>query len=247
MNERWPRGPSLDQRASATRALLDRLPSRDVEVTDGFTVKRRVDRGTLRHALAAAGAATRLRVRLGVVGDERVGKTSLVRKWAERFEQAAPQGKDRRPSWAAELMPVSGGEPGPNGADCGTVGADTAAFDYRVSNVTVKVTVWDLSGSAKLFEVRNEFYRECSAVVLCFAADAKKSFSSLKDWLHEIRRYSQGVHVPVLLVSIFRGGRSQVPPAEAAALNSLQFCEVDLSSSDAVGGALDAAVSLCLG
>ena len=43
-----------------------------------------------------------------------------------------------------------------------------------------------MSGSEAFFEVRNEFYKDCSAAILVYDVTNKKSFDALPSWLEEV-------------------------------------------------------------
>ena len=48
-----------------------------------------------------------------------------------------------------------------------------------------------MSGSEAFFEVRNEFYKDCSGAILVYDVTNKKSFDALTGWLEEARKVGE--------------------------------------------------------
>lgn len=101
------------------------------------------------------------RIKVLVLGDESVGKTSMLKRFCE----------------AEELNP--GYRP--------TVGVDH--FQKPMSGKSgrpVKLHIWDTSGSAEFFDIRAEFYKESHAVLLMMDTSNRRTFDSLDAvWLRE--------------------------------------------------------------
>eukprot|EP00747_Dinoflagellata_sp_TGD_P165523 gnl/TRDRNA2_/TRDRNA2_186894_c0_seq1.p1 gnl/TRDRNA2_/TRDRNA2_186894_c0~~gnl/TRDRNA2_/TRDRNA2_186894_c0_seq1.p1 ORF type:complete len:204 (+),score=43.41 gnl/TRDRNA2_/TRDRNA2_186894_c0_seq1:63-614(+) len=101
-----------------------------------------------------------------VVGDAGVGKTSLVKAFCE----------DKK--LAKEYDP--------------TVGADFNVRKWNMRGRDVRMNVWDVSGQQDFTDVRNEFYKESQALLLVFDVTSKKSFQNLDGWMSEADRYRNG-------------------------------------------------------
>ena len=75
----------------------------------------------------------------------------------------------------------------------------TIGIDYTLKEVkSCILNIWDLSGHADFFEVRNEFYKDSNAILLVFDITSRKSFDSLDMWLREANRFgATSVYVAV--------------------------------------------------
>ena len=56
----------------------------------------------------------------------------------------------------------------------------------------VRVHLWDLSGSAEYFDVRNELYSGTDAIFLVYDVTNTSSFETLDQWVREVKRYANG-------------------------------------------------------
>ena len=56
-----------------------------------------------------------------------------------------------------------------------------------------------MSGNEAFFEVRNEFYKDCSGAILVYDVTNKKSFDALPGWLEEARKYGAAHDMPVIV------------------------------------------------
>lgn len=50
--------------------------------------------------------------------------------------------------------------------------------------------MWDFSGSAEYFEVRNELYTGVDGIFLVYDVTSADSFEALEQWLREIKKYT---------------------------------------------------------
>lgn len=71
--------------------------------------------------------------------------------------------------------------------------------------ISVRVHLWDLSGSPEYIDVRNELYGQTDAVFLVFDVTNQASFDSLDTWMKEINKYSGGVQEVVLVANKVHG------------------------------------------
>ena len=96
-----------------------------------------------------------------IIGDENVGKTSLVRQLCEhKFETS------QTPSRVVDfhIKPV------------------------ELPDGWVKITIWDVAGPARFQVVRESFYPGCTAAALVFDLSTHITFDHLEGWLEEIRK-----------------------------------------------------------
>lgn len=103
-----------------------------------------------------------LALKLLLVGDVGVGKTSLLQRFA------------------------SGLFPAPSGSGSGS-GADFCSRSLDVAGERVTAQVWDVSGQG-LRSVAAAFYRDAAGALLVYDITDRGSFESLDGWHRELRR-----------------------------------------------------------
>lgn len=79
-----------------------------------------------------------------------------------------------------------------------TLGVDYFDRHVEVKDTSVHVNIWDFSGRADFLDIRNEFYKEGSIVLLVLDLSTKKSLDTCDLWLKEIRE--NGGSCPMMLV-----------------------------------------------
>lgn len=106
-----------------------------------------------------------------VVGDGRVGKTSLTFRFSTGvFRQHY-------------LM---------------TIGVEFAVKMVQVDNKNVKLQVWDTGGQERFSYIRPLYYRGAVGAIVCFDLTNEESFLHVPNWIGEIRKYC-GL-VPIVLI-----------------------------------------------
>mmetsp|Transcript_58307 Transcript_58307/g.66528 ORF Transcript_58307/g.66528 Transcript_58307/m.66528 type:complete len:184 (+) Transcript_58307:51-602(+) len=112
--------------------------------------------------LKIAPPAEAQKIKILLMGDCCVGKTQLAKRFCE-------SGYDKKYS--------------------ATIGVEYFSKTIEISGTATLVTFWDLGGHPEFFEVRNEFYKDCGAILLMFDITAKKTFTSLDMWLREANKF----------------------------------------------------------
>ena len=59
--------------------------------------------------------------------------------------------------------------------------------------------LFDMSGDPNYLEVRNEFYKESSALIIIFDVSRRQTFDSLEMWLRELSKHG-GENLPIFIV-----------------------------------------------
>jgi len=102
-------------------------------------------------------------------GDPGAGKTSLLRREAERM-------------FTQDIV-------------C-TIGVEFKIKNYKVGKINVKAQLWDTAGQERYRSMSAPYYRGklfldsgCNAVLLCFSLADRRSFDNLGHWLDEINKY----------------------------------------------------------
>jgi small GTP-binding protein len=109
--------------------------------------------------LTAAGALPPLTVKVVLVGESSVGKTSL-----------ASIAHDE--SLSGDYTP--------------TVGASFVVKSFAVDGAEVRLHVWDTAGQERYRALTPMYYRDAQCVVLVYAIDDGDSFERLKSWRRDI-------------------------------------------------------------
>lgn len=100
-----------------------------------------------------------------LLGDGNVGKTSLARRYCEgKFEDS-------------RIL---------------TIGVDFQTKVVQLKSGTVKLSIWDVAGQPRFQVVRETFYRGCMAAVLVYDLTDKATLANLDGWLKEIKAYAPG-------------------------------------------------------
>jgi len=104
----------------------------------------------------------KLRVlKVAIVGDGFVGKTTLLRRYCTGLFQES------------RVM---------------TIGVDFQTVVINLGDERVKLTVWDIAGQERFAFVRDSFYRGSRAVALAYDVSDPKSFYHLPRWRDEVWR-----------------------------------------------------------
>ncbi len=128
-------------------------------------------------------------LKVTIVGDGSVGKTTLLRRYATgTFRES-------------RLM---------------TIGVDFQTAVVDVGGSLVKLTIWDIAGQERFAVMRDSFYLGAKAVAFAYDVSNPQSFSDLGRWREEVGRvipFSQP-----LLVACKGDLEAEVPTEEALAL-----------------------------
>lgn len=118
-----------------------------------------------------------LRLKIVIIGDGTVGKTSIAR----RFSQRTFTHDYKR-----------------------TIGTDffskRVQYNHKVLGpVTVDWMLWDLAGQPTWRDVRGNFYTGAKAAVVVFDITSRDSYEHVKNWIEELRKHVKD-SIPILLV-----------------------------------------------
>jgi len=78
------------------------------------------------------------------------------------------------------------------------VALNTITITLNYFLFSVRVHLWDLSGSTEYIDVRNELYIQSDAIFIVFDVTNPASFDAVDCWLKEIQKYTTGT--PDLIV-----------------------------------------------
>ena len=100
-----------------------------------------------------------VRMKIIVVGDINVGKTSLVRSYIMGFIENKYNS---------------------------TVGIDFLYKKLTIDNYDVDLHIWDTTGQERFMSIIRPYYRESHGVMLVFDLNNPKSFKNIDNWFREI-------------------------------------------------------------
>jgi Ras-related protein Rab-2A len=101
--------------------------------------------------------------KLIVIGDQGVGKSNLLKRFAENSF---------------------------NEKHVTTIGVEFGAKIIKVRNVNVKLQVWDTAGQEAFISITRGYFRSAAGAMVMYDVGCRESFLSLKRWLAEAREHS---------------------------------------------------------
>ncbi|MBN2151588.1 MAG: GTP-binding protein [Candidatus Lokiarchaeota archaeon] len=110
-----------------------------------------------------------------VIGDQNVGKTSLILRHAEnKFKE--------------NYLPTLG------------VSITTNSIDLPLRKARVNFSIWDFGGQQYFRRVRLSYYAGCQACIIVFDITNKESFENVMKWDEERKRFAGG-DIPTILLA----------------------------------------------
>ncbi|MBI9045451.1 MAG: GTP-binding protein [Anaerolineaceae bacterium] len=101
-----------------------------------------------------------------ILGDGNVGKTSLVRRFcSDRFESSR----------------------------VATIGVDFQTKNVQLESKELKLSLWDMAGQKQFQSVRENFYKGSKAAILVYDLSCWESFINLRLWIKEINAIVPGI------------------------------------------------------
>jgi Ras-related protein Rab-18 len=124
-------------------------------------------------AVSPATAPPPITLKLVLVGDSGVGKSSLLLRFAtDEFPQDIST----------------------------TIGVDFKVKNLIVDGQKVRLNIWDTAGQERFRTLMSSYYRGAHGVVLVYDVSSVESFEHLEQWLAEVSSYSTYPDVVKLLV-----------------------------------------------
>ncbi|KAH9994323.1 P-loop containing nucleoside triphosphate hydrolase protein [Russula compacta] len=169
-------------------------------------------KGTSLYPMLTHTLSPELHVKVLVIGNPSVGKSSLLMRWSEN-----------------QWLPEDEASP--------TIGVEVMRRKLDVKGENVNLTVWDTAGEEQFRTMQSAHYRGAQGILLVYDATCRQSFEELTRWFAEIATYVSGPVVKVLVGNkVDKEFQRQVPTAEAAAFAKKMGCDfVETSAKTAVG------------
>ena len=99
-----------------------------------------------------------LNVKILIVGDTNVGKTSLLLQYTDNF------------------YPLQ---------HAATVGIEFKVKNITYKNYNVKLQIWDTAGQERFHSITNNFFRNADGILFVYDITNQKSFEGIKNWIQE--------------------------------------------------------------
>ncbi|MHA1754147.1 MAG: Rab family GTPase [Candidatus Odinarchaeia archaeon] len=111
-------------------------------------------------------------IKIIVVGDAAVGKTSLVLNYVQK-------------KFKSDYLP--------------TIGVDIYSKEVSINEKNVKFVVWDIAGQKGWEVMHRSYYRGAQGALAVFDLTRKKTLKNLESWLNKIDEYL-GKKIPVIIL-----------------------------------------------
>jgi small GTP-binding protein len=99
-----------------------------------------------------------LNVKILIVGDTNVGKTSLLLQYTDNF------------------YPLQ---------HAATVGIEFKVKNITYKNYNVKLQIWDTAGQERFHSITNNFFHNADGILFVYDITNQKSFEGIKNWIQE--------------------------------------------------------------
>lgn len=115
-----------------------------------------------------------LHLKLVLLGDGKVGKTSLRKKY---LGQGFP----------TEYLE--------------TLGADFSIKTTFFHDLSLRYQIWDIAGQPRFNQIRKSFYMGAQAALILYDVSQRKSLASLSSWIDElVHSNGRGINIPIIII-----------------------------------------------
>lgn len=113
--------------------------------------------------MAAGRKLGETRLKLLLIGDSSVGKSSLLLRFAED-------------SFTHSFI--------------STIGVDFKTRTIDIDNTSVKLSIWDTAGQERFRTITAAYYRGANGIVLVYDITSEASFNSIRGWIRNIEEHA---------------------------------------------------------
>ena len=122
--------------------------------------------------MAASGAADAV-VKIKMIGDSGVGKTSIINRYTEGTFSENTQA---------------------------TIGVDYKNGRVKIGDKQIKLVIWDTAGQDKYRTLTSSYYKGAHAICMVFDVDSRESFENLDKWLKEYHDNASEIDSAVVML-----------------------------------------------
>ena len=101
-----------------------------------------------------------------IIGDSRVGKTSLLLKYVDN------------------IFPEE---------HIGTIGVEYKDKYVTRGNFNIKLSIWDTAGQERFRSITKNIYRNANGVLFVYDVTVKKSFENIKNWIKDTQKIDKDI------------------------------------------------------
>ena len=113
-------------------------------------------------------------IKLIIIGDTSVGKTSLLLRFAEN-------------TFSVQHI--------------ATIGIDFKIKNMQVDGKNVKLQVWDTAGQERFRTITSSYYKGANGIILCFDSTMINTFEHLQNWLTQIEQHANDDVLKILVAT----------------------------------------------
>jgi len=159
-----------------------------------------------------AAAAPPVNVKLLLIGNSSVGKSSLLLRFSD--EQWLPEEESSA-----------------------TIGVDFRVHKMDVDGKKVKLSIWDTAGQERFRTITSSYYRGAQGIILVYDVANRESFEALPKWYSELETYVSDSVVKILVGNkLDKEYSRQVSTAEGRAFaEKMGSLFVEASAKTAIG------------
>ena len=99
-----------------------------------------------------------IKLKLLIIGDSAVGKTSMLLKYTDNF------------------FPES---------HLATIGVEFKTKDIQYNGYNINLQVWDTAGEERFKSITKSFFRNANGIIFVYDITQKNSFKNVKDWIKD--------------------------------------------------------------
>ena len=103
-----------------------------------------------------------LKIKLLIVGDSNVGKTSLLLQYTENY------------------YPLQHGA---------TIGIESKIKKFKYKDFDINLQIWDTAGQERFHSITNGFFRNADGILFVYDITENKSFEGIKVWIKEAEEF----------------------------------------------------------
>ena len=167
-------------------------------------------------------AEPKIIVKLSLLGDSSVGKTSIIIKYISN-----------------KFMDTN----------IATLGVDYMDKTVDYNNLKVFLQIWDTSGEEKFCSITRNFYRNADGLLVVFDLTCKESFNHVKNWINEAKEHKNDIKTILVGNKLDLEDEREVDKETAlkfAEKNNLKYLETSAKNGKNINNSFKEMIALIL-
>jgi len=158
------------------------------------------------------------RFKISVIGDGRVGKTSLIKKFTQG-------------SFESDYIK--------------TIGAQFSIYDKEINGDNIKLIFWDIAGQQDFKFLQPSFYKNSGAAIIVYSLEenelGKISFNHIMNWYNELSKFCEDIPIVLFANKLDLVDENSVSEDKIQeVVNELEFLGYYLTSAKTGHGVIEA-------